>query len=159
MNRTRKIAAAAFAVTAAGGAGVAFAAWTSPNGTGNAYAKSDQAIAVTANNVSGNAFSGELLYPGVSGKKVYAVVTNPNPYPVLVTFSQNAPITSTTGPAACDAATGVTYTPAGAIAVAANAVDFEVQAGTAAMSNASDTSCQDKLFAIPVTVASVSNAS
>jgi hypothetical protein len=77
----QKIAATAAAVTIAGGAGIAFAAWTSSgSGTGSAQAgtSADSAIAgvtpVAAND----------LYPGAV-KDTFVTVSNPNAYPVEVT--------------------------------------------------------------------------
>lgn len=154
MNRTRKIAAAALAFTAAGSAGVAFAAWTSPQGTGGATAKSITAVKVDATATDLAAATG-TLYPGSPAVNAQTTIKNDNPYPVTVSFVQGSGgITS--NQAGCTAANnGVSYSPASGVALAANQT-LAVVAGTVTMNGTSDTSCQNAIFTVPVLVNSVS---
>src|SRR5258708_5910569 len=66
-------------------------------------------------------------------------------------------ITSDKG-AACDAATGVTFTNTSGLsqAVAAGATVSFSLAGRLAMSNASDNSCQGAVFTVPITLVATS---
>jgi len=97
------------------------------------------------------------LYPGGTGD-ISIKVTNPNPFAVTVSSASGAgTITSDKG-AACDAATGVTFTNTTGLSQAAGAgatVTFSL-AGKVAMSNASDNSCQGAIFTIPITLAATS---
>ncbi len=134
---------------------IAFAAWTA-TGTGSGYAKATSAQALTTVDVSASTVA--QLYPGGSGD-VKIRINNPNPYPVRVTaINGNGTITSDKG-AACDAATGVTYTnQTGTWDVAANTATTFTLSGSVAMSNASDTTCQGAIFTSPVSRQGASNA-
>jgi hypothetical protein len=137
-------------------AGVAFAAWTA-TGTGSGYAKATTAQALTTVDVS--ASTAATLYPGATGD-VKLRIDNPNPYPVRVTdVAGNGAITSNAG-AACNAATGVTFTNQSGLAldVAAGSATTFTLTGSVAMGNSSDTSCQGAIFTIPVTLTGISNA-
>jgi hypothetical protein len=94
------------------------------------------------------------LYPGGTGD-IWIKVTNSNPFAVTVTSVTGAgTITSDKG-AACDAATGVTFTNTTGLSQAVGAgatVTFSL-AGKVAMSNASDNSCQGAVFSVPITLA------
>ena len=146
-------AVAALAVT-----GVLLAAW-STSGSGNGYAKAASASALTIGDAS--ASTSADLYPGATSA-VLLKVTNPNPFPVRITgvAKQTAgTITSDKG-AACNAATGVTFTNQSGLTLdlAAGATSTFSLSGSVAMSNASDTTCQGAIFTIPVDVTAISNA-
>jgi hypothetical protein len=137
-------------------AGVAFAAWTA-TGTGSGYAKATTAQALTTVDVS--ASTAATLYPGATGDAKLRI-DNPNPYPVRVTdVAGSGAITSNAG-AACNAATGVTFSNQSGLTldVAAGSAATFTLTGSVAMSNASDTSCQGAVFTIPVTLTGMSNA-
>ena len=137
-------------------AGVAFAAWTA-TGTGSGYAKATTAQAITTVDVS--ASTAATLYPEATGD-VKLRIDNPNPYPVRVTdVAGSGAITSNAG-AACNAATGVTFSNQSGLTldVAAGSAATFTLTGSVAMSNASDTSCQGAVFTIPVTLTGMSNA-
>jgi hypothetical protein len=136
--------------------GVVYAAWTS-SGSGSGYAAAGGAQALTTVDVSASTTAD--LYPGGNGA-VKIQIHNPNPYPVTVTdVDGSGAITSDAG-AACDAATGVTYTDQTGLSIAVPANSNSVVttlAGAASMSNASHNSCQDAVFTIPVTLAGASS--
>jgi hypothetical protein len=101
------------------------------------------------------------LYPGATGS-VKLAVTNNNSFPVRVTAvtKQAGAITSDKG-AACNAATGVTFTNQSGLTldVGANASATFNLPSAVSMTNASDNTCQGAVFSIPVDVTGVSNAS
>jgi hypothetical protein len=135
---------------------IAFAAWTA-TGSGSGYVKATSADDLTTVDVSATTVA--QLYPGGTGD-VKVRIANPNPYPVLVTAVEGSgAITSDMG-AACDAATGVTFDDQTglSITVAANGETPVTFADAASMSNASDTTCQDAVFTIPVTLTGRSDA-
>ena len=138
-------------------AGIAIAAW-SVSGTGTGYAKASTASAVTLADATANTSAD--LYPGASGA-VKLKVTNPNPFPVRITaVAGNGAITSDKG-AACNAATGVSFTNQTGLTLdlLANETDkVFTLAGAVAMANASDNSCQGAVFSVPVSVTAISNA-
>ncbi|MDT7785902.1 MAG: hypothetical protein QOF58_4321 [Pseudonocardiales bacterium] len=129
-----------FAVmTAALGSGVAYAAWTS-SGSGSATTKAGTAQAPV---VSGGAVTTGLLYPGGTGDAV-VTVSNPNPYPVIVTS------VSPNGAATCS----VTFTqrsPGTALAANGGPVAITLSGAVALGSNAANT-CQGASIDIPVLV-------
>jgi hypothetical protein len=133
---------------------VAFAAWTA-GGTGDGYAKATTAQALTT--IDASASTTAQLYPGGTGDMKLRI-NNPNPYAVTVTtVTGSGTITSDKG-AACNAATGVTFTnqTGQTLSVpASSAVTFTLT-GSVAMSNASDNSCQGGVFTIPVTLTGTS---
>ena len=152
----RKLVFALVAVGALVLSGVLIAAW-STSGSGNGYAKAGTASALTIGDASAST-TGDL-YPGGTGA-VKLKVTNPNPFPVRITSvtKQTAgTITSDKG-AACDAATGVTFTNTTGLtqAVGAGATVTFSLAGKVAMSNASDNTCQGAVFSVPITLAATS---
>lgn len=138
-------------------AGIAIAAW-SVSGTGTGYAKASTASAVSLADATANTSAD--LYPGASGA-VKLKVTNPNPFPVRITaVAGNGAITSDKG-AACNAATGVSFTNQSGLTLdlLANETDkVFTLAGAVAMTNASDNSCQGAVFSVPVSVTAISNA-
>jgi len=129
-----------FAVmTTALGSGVAYAAWTS-SGSGSATTKAGTAQAPV---VSGGAVTTGLLYPGGTGDAV-VTVSNPNPYPVIVTT------VAPNGPATC----GVTFTqrsPGTALAANSAPVAITLTGAVTMSSNAANT-CQGALIDVPVLV-------
>jgi hypothetical protein len=140
-------------VTLAGS--VAFAAWTA-TGSGNGYAQAKTAAALTTVDVSASTTA--QLYPGGTGD-VLLKITNTNPYQVTVTsVAAGGTITSDKG-AACNATTGVTYTPpvSPSLAVPAGASVQFTLSGAVAMSNASDNACQGAIFTVPVTLTGASS--
>lgn len=136
-------------------AGVAVGAWNI-TGSGSGYAKAGVATGLTLNDASGATVAD--LYPGVTGN-VKLNVTNPNAFPVRITnVTGTGAITSDKG-AACNAATGVTFTNQTGLTLdlAAGATSAFTLSGAAAMSNSSDNSCQGAIFTIPVSVSGISN--
>jgi hypothetical protein len=100
------------------------------------------------------------LYPGATGDAVIRV-SNPNPYPVRVTtITGNGAITSDKG-AACNAATGVSFSNQSELSldVAAGASATFTLTGAVSMNNSSHNSCQGAVFTIPVLLEGYSNAS
>ena len=152
----KKLSLASVLIGAMLAASVAFAAWTA-TGSGDGYAKATTAQPLATLDVS--ASTPATLYPGATGN-VKIKIDNPNPYPVRVTsVAGNGAITSDKG-AACDASTGVTYTDQSSLTLdvgASTSATFTL-AGSVSMSNASDDSCQDAVFTIPVTLSGASNA-
>jgi len=133
---------------------VAFAAWVA-TGNGEGYAEAIDGATVT----TVAATTSPQLYPGATGS-VYIKIANSNPYPVTVTaLAANGAITSDKG-AACDAATGVTYTPPASLSLVVPALSTGTQftlLNAVSMSNASDTTCQRAVFTIPVVVTAASS--
>jgi hypothetical protein len=147
----------AVAIVATAVAGIAIGAW-SLGGSGTGYAKASTASPVTLSDATASTTAD--LYPGASGS-VKLKVSNPNPFPVRITaVSGNGTITSDKG-AACNAATGVTFTNQSSLTLdlLANETNHVFSlTGAVAMTNASDNSCQGAVFSIPVTVTATSNA-
>jgi hypothetical protein len=143
---------------AAGGlaVGVAVAAW-SVTGTGSGAAKATSASALGLVDASG--FTTAALSPGTTAD-LKLRVTNSNGFPVRITaVSGTGTITSDKG-AACDAATGVSFTNQSGLTldVGAGATATLTVPGSVAMSNASDNACQAAVFTVPVSVTASSNA-
>jgi hypothetical protein len=93
-NRKKKVVAIALGTTLALGGGAAWALWSaSGSGAGRATALTAQSITATA--VTGTA----SLYPGATDGDLFFTLTNPNPYPVLLTAM--TPGTITTSNPAC----------------------------------------------------------
>jgi hypothetical protein len=139
--------------------GVAFAYWTSSgSGSGQATAGSASTVTLSAGTVT------STLFPGGTAD-VGTLVTNPNPYAVLISGLSAGTITSGTAGNACDTnGNHVTFNvpgtypsttyrvPAKAGVVgtgnpAAFAIDI---ANGASMAINSDTTCQAKTFTIPL---------
>jgi hypothetical protein len=137
---------------------IVFAAW-STNGSGTGYAKAGTASALVIGDASASTTAD--LYPGATGS-VKLMVTNNNSFPVRVTAvsKQAGAITSDKG-AACNAATGVTFTNQTGLTLdlAAGATSTFPLTGAVSMTNASDNTCQGAVFSIPVDVTGISNAS
>jgi len=134
---------------------IAYAAWTA-SGSGQGYAKAGTAQTLTTVDVSASTTAS--LYPSGTGN-VLIRISNPNPYPVLVaSVTGSGTITSDKG-AACDASTGVSFTNQTglSLAVPASSAATFTLTGAAAMSNASDNTCQGAVFTIPVTLSGASN--
>jgi hypothetical protein len=133
--------------------GTAAVAYWSVTGTGSGSATSGT---MTAPTVSAGTASGTLLYPGLTadgsttGADLVVTASNPNPFPVTVTLSQNGAATGCATPA-------VTFR-GGNITLLANAtaatykVDRSVSMGTT-----SSTDCQGKTITVPLTTSSTSN--
>ena len=135
-------------------AGIGVAAW-STSGSGNAAAKAASASNLVLSDAS--AYASADLYPGATGAAVLRV-QNPNSFPVTITtVTRTGAITSDKG-AACDAASGVTFTDQSGLTVslAASTTATVTLSGAVQMSNSSDNSCQGAVFTIPVTVTAVS---
>lgn len=148
------VALALVAAVIAGG--VTFGSWAVGSDPGNGYAKATTATNLTFNDVSASTTA--TLYPGGNGS-VKVSVNNPNPFAVTITAVNGAggAITSDKG-AACDAATGVTFTNQtglSQVVAAGSSATFSL-AGAAHMANTSDTTCQGAVFSIPVTLTATS---
>lgn len=137
---------------------IVLAAW-STSGSGTGYAKAGTASALVIGDASASTTAD--LYPGATGS-VKLAVTNNNNFPVRVTAvtKQAGAITSDKG-AACNAATGVTFTNQTGLTLdlAANSTQTFTLANAVSMTNASDNTCQGAVFSIPVDVTGISNAS
>lgn len=137
---------------------IVLAAW-STSGSGTGFAKAGTASALVIGDASASTTAD--LYPGATGS-VKLAVTNNNSFPVRVTAvtKQAGAITSDKG-AACNAATGVTFTNQSGLTldVGANASATFNLPSAVSMTNASDNTCQGAVFSIPVDVTGVSNAS
>ena len=146
------LALAGLTITVAGG--LTLGNWA-VSGSGNAYAKATTASVLTLSDAS--AATTAQLYPGGSGD-VKVKVTNPNAFDVTITgVTGNGTVTSDKG-AACNAATGVTFTNQAnlSLSLAAGATTTFTLTGAASMTNASDTTCQGAVFTVPVSVAATS---
>ena len=134
---------------------VTFGSWSVSSSAGSGYSKAKVASSLTLSDASASTTA--QLYPGGTGD-IWIKVTNSNPFAVTVTSVTGAgTITSDKG-AACDAATGVTFTNTSGLtqAVGAGATVTFSLAGKVAMSNASDNSCQGAVFTVPITLAATS---
>ena len=158
LSRGKRVALAVIGVIALVGGGAAIAAWLA-GGTGSGAARATSALdlVVTSGTTTGQ------LFPGGAGDVVVSI-QNPNGYPVSVTgVSSTGSITDSSGPAACDAATGVSYVDAEAendlpTTINANSTKTVTFTNAASMTNASDTTCQGATFTIPITVTGASAA-
>jgi hypothetical protein len=136
-------------------AALTLGSWAVDSSTGNGYAKAITAQSVTLSDASASTTA--QLYPGGTGDLVVNV-TNPNSFGVTVTsVTGSGTITSDKG-AACNAATGVTFTNTTGLsqAVAGGATTTFSLVGKVAMSNASDNTCQGAIFTVPVTLTATS---
>jgi hypothetical protein len=134
---------------------VTFGSWTVSSSAGSGYSKAKVASSLTLSDASASTTA--QLYPGGTGD-IWIKVTNSNPFAVTVTSVTGAgTITSDKG-AACDAATGVTFTNTTGLTqvVGAGATVTFSLAGKVAMSNASDNTCQGAVFTVPITLAATS---
>jgi hypothetical protein len=146
---------ALLAITMVVAGGATFGSWAVGSDAGNGYAKAVTAQNLTLSDASASTVAD--LYPGGTGN-VKLKVTNPNAFAVTITgVAGDGTITSDKG-AACDASTGVTFsnTTGLSLNLAAGATTVFTLSGKAAMSNASDTTCQGAVFTIPVTLTATS---
>lgn len=152
IKRTSFIAISAVALTSVG---VAFAAWTATGG-GSATSQATTADAITTV-VGANTAQ---LYPGGTGDLVIKMV-NTNDYPVTINSVDATGAFDSDKTAACDAATGLTYTEPVTLAlvVGANSTVEHTLVGAVSMSNASHNDCQGAIFTLPVSVSGLSSAS
>lgn len=127
-------------------AGIAFAAWTA-TGTGSGYAKATTAQPLTTVDVSASVAA--TLYPGATGD-VELRISNPNPYPVVVSdVTGNGAITASDP--ACNVAS-VSFSDQTGLSLnvpASNAATFTLS-GAVQMSSAANDNCQGATFTIPV---------
>ena len=152
-----RLALALSAILVVATTAVTFGSWSVSSSAGSGYSKAKVALSLTLSDASASTTA--QLYPGGTGD-IWIKVTNSNPFAVTVTSVTGAgTITSDKG-AACDAATGVTFTNTTGLtqAVGAGATVTFSLAGKVAMSNASDNTCQGAIFTIPVDVLGASNA-
>jgi hypothetical protein len=150
-----RLALALSAILVVATTAVTFGSWTVSSSAGSGYSKAKVASSLTLSDASASTTA--QLYPGGTGD-IWIKVTNSNPFAVTVTSVTGAgTITSDKG-AACDAATGVTFTNTTGLtqAVGAGATVTFSLAGKVAMSNASDNTCQGAVFTVPITLAATS---
>ena len=102
-----RLALALSAVAVMATTAVTFGSWSVSSSAGSGYSKAKVASSLTLSDASASTTA--QLYPGGTGD-IWIKVTNSNPFAVTVTSVTGAgTITSDKG-AACDAATGVTFT-------------------------------------------------
>jgi hypothetical protein len=150
-----RLALALSAILVVATTAVTFGSWTVSSSAGSGYSKAKVASSLTLSDASASTTA--QLYPGGTGD-IWIKVTNSNPFAVTVTSVTGAgTITSDKG-AACDAATGVTFTNTTGLAqiVGAGATVAFSLAGKVAMSNTSDNTCQGAVFTVPITLAATS---
>jgi hypothetical protein len=150
-----RLALALSAILVVATTAVTFGSWTVSSSAGSGYSKAKVASSLTLSDASASTTA--QLYPGGTGD-IWIKVNNSNPFAVTVTSVTGAgTITSDKG-AACDAATGVTFTNTTGLtqAVGAGATVTFSLAGKVAMSNASDNSSQGAVFTVPITLAATS---
>jgi hypothetical protein len=150
-----RLALALSAVAVMATTAVTFGSWSVSSSAGSGYSKARVASSLTLSDASASTTA--QLYPGGTGD-IWIKVTNSNPFAVTVTSVTGAgTITSDKG-AACDAATGVTFTTTTGLtqAVGAGATVTFSLAGKVAMSNVSDNTCQGAVFTVPITLAATS---
>ena len=157
---TKRLTAGTIVLGVALASSIAFAAWTA-TGSGAGYTKATTASALTTVDVSASTSPGTLYPGGTSDVKIS--ISNPNPYPVLVTsvLGSGLPASITSDKVGCSAAgTGVSFTDQTglSLAVAAGGTTNFTFTGAAAMSNSSANACQGAIFTIPVTLSGASNA-
>jgi hypothetical protein len=147
-----RLALALSAILVVATTAVTFGSWTVSSSAGSGYSKAKVASSLTLSDASASTTA--QLYPGGTGD-IWIKVNNSNPFAVTVTSVTGAgTITSDKG-AACDAATGVTFTNTTGLTqvVGAGATVTFSLAGKVAMSNASDNTCQGAVFTVPITLA------
>ena len=162
--KKRTIAAIAVSTIAAVGAGgMAAAAWLS-TGSGSASVQASTAQASTITAVSAVA-----LYPGAA-KTALVSVSNPNPYPVVVTSLSSGTSAAQTGPLGACSANSVTSDALAPVGGAAGVLQSDgttltippagsgtFQLTTHMVANA-DNGCQGQTFTLPLTATLASNA-
>lgn len=128
---------------------VVFAAWL-VTGTGNGAAQATTADALT---VTAGSTTPEL-YPGGSGDVTFTI-GNTNDFPVSISSILGSGTITSSGPAACNASTGVSFDDQSSVTgmtVPANGSLPVTLDDAASMDNTSDTTCQGQTFTIPLTV-------
>lgn len=134
--------------------GTAYAFWAaSGSGSGTAAAGVVQPLTTSPATVTSG-----LLYPGATGD-VRLRVNNPNPFAVTVTsVTGTGAVTSDKG-AACDGATGVSFTDqaAASLVVPASSSTTFTLTDAVTMDNSSDDSCQGATFTIAVSLTGASS--
>jgi len=149
------------AVVATLSAGIAGAVWTSPDGSGDSTAEGYLAVAADITSSSAND-STQPLYPG-SNVTNTVTITNPNPYPIVVTDITQGSGNAESGD--CDPGTvnfATRSNPAGipqndtAGTVAIPADDSGTYDVVVTMDALADNACQDLDFSLPATVKSES---
>jgi hypothetical protein len=152
MRRIHWVIAAAIALVAALGGGIAYAYWaTSGSGSGTAAAGTLQTVTVDA--LAGGDAPSATLIPGGSADVILRL-NNPNAYPVQVySVTGNEPITADDAHTGCTT-TGVTFTApiSPAVTVPATSTLLVHLPGAASMSTDSQSACQGATFHIPVTL-------
>jgi hypothetical protein len=161
---TKKLTAGTIVLGVALVASVAFAAWTA-TGSGSGYTQATTAQTLSTVDVA--ASTSAQLYPGGTGD-VKIRISNPNPYPVLVTgvSGSGLPAGITSDQVGCTGAnTGLVYTDQTGLTIsvpaAVGVTPGEASAtltGAVAMTNASVNACQGATFTIPVTLSGASDA-
>lgn len=154
-GRIARTTAATVALCVLGGAGTAYAYWTSTGiGSGSATNGTMQTVTVDAL-VAGDTLQTSLVPGGTAD--VILRATNPNAHPVSIYgFAANGAVTADTGHSSCTT-TGVTFTPPPAplaqpITIQANTSILLTLQGAASMSAASLSACQGAQFKVPVTL-------
>lgn len=122
-----KIVAAAVAVVLVAGLSAAVAAWQS-TGSGTAQVKATVALASAITPRTPTA--AQALYPGAT-KQAEVTITNPNPYPVIVTYVSGASSTAsgTEGTATACAAGAATVDPLGSATSTAPLAQYDPGTG------------------------------
>lgn len=129
-------------------AGTAYAVWTaSGTGTGAGSASTFQAVTVSA----GTAPAGQLYPGGTNVGDLVLTASNPNPFAVTVTLSQNG------APTGCTT-TGVTLsgTPSFTLPAGASNVPTTLS-GVLSMDNTSSNDCQGATITVPLTTSAASS--
>jgi len=154
-GRIARTTAATVALCILGGAGTAYAYWTTTGiGNGSATNGTMQTVTVDAL-VAGDTLQTSLVPGGTADVVLRA--TNPNAHAVTIYgFAANGAVTADAGHSSCTT-TGVTFTPPPAplaqpVIVQANTSILLTLEGAASMSAASLSACQGAQFRVPVTL-------
>lgn len=154
-GRLARAAAATVALCILGGAGTAYAYWTSTGvGTGSATNGTMEPVSVDAL-VPGDTLQSSLAPGGTADVVLRA--SNPNPHAVTIYgLTANGPVTADAAHPGCTT-TGVTFTPPPTpltppVTIPANSSMVLTLQGAASMSAASLSACQGAQFDVPVTL-------
>ena len=154
-GRIARTTAATVALCILGGAGTAYAYWTTTGiGNGSATNATMQTVTVDAL-VAGDTLQTSLVPGGTAD--VILRATNPNAHAVTIYgFAANGAVTADAGHSSCTT-TGVTFTPPPAplaqpVIVQANTSILLTLEGASSMSAASLSACQGAQFKVPVTL-------
>jgi hypothetical protein len=144
-----------------GGAGIAYAVWLSPNGTGNGHAIGYQSVAanISTQSTNPNNSDGTDLYPGSSVTNT-VTITNTNPYPIEVTSISAGSSLATGAGGACVAGTVTSASQTGSPILQSNGTGTTIAADTGtgtynvvySMASSADTTCQGASFVLALTV-------